>query len=101
MKSRIDYEKLMDTKIYTKACLRLKFPNESIVQVNFALMETVGDIYNYLKEYIVLDTNEEFYLFTSPPLKKFLDMKAKVFTESLHPYTLMHIGYPNLGNKQY
>jgi hypothetical protein len=97
MKARVDYEKLMDTKIYTKACIRLKFPNETIVQINFALMETIGDIYSYLKEHIVLDQTEDFYLFTSPPLKKFTDHKAKVFNEHLHPYTLMHIGYPNIG----
>jgi len=97
MKARIDYEKLMDSKVYTKACIRLKFPNETIVQVNFALMETIGDIYNFLKENIVANPNEEFYLFTSPPLKKFLDMKVKVFSENLHPYTLILVGYCNIG----
>lgn len=96
MKARVDYEKLMDTKVYTKACLRFKFPNETIVQVNFALMEAVGDIYDYLKQHII-NGDEEFYLFTSPPLLKFTDMKAKIFNVKLHPYTLMHVGYTKLG----
>jgi len=97
MKARVEYEKLMDSKVYTKACIRLKFPNENILQANFALMETIGDIYDFLKTHILLNPNEEFYLFTSPPLKKYLDPKAKVFNENLHPYTLMHVGYSNLG----
>lgn len=101
MKARVDYEKLMDQKIYTKACIRLKFPNENIIQINFALMETVGDIYNYLKSEILLNPNEEFYLFTTPPIKKYLNMKAKVIIENLHPFTLMHVGYPNVDRKEY
>ncbi len=99
MRARIEYDKLMESKVYTKATIRLKFPNEIIVQVNFALMETIGDIYGYLREYILSDPNADFYIFTSPPLKKYLDMKAKVFSEKLHPFTLMHIGFNKLGNK--
>lgn len=99
LKSRLDYEKLIKAKIYTKACIRIKFPNEVLLQSNFAVMETVGDIYNFIRENLS-DPNLEFYITTSPPLKKYTDMNATIFKEGLAPTTLMYINFPSIDPKQ-
>ena len=58
-------------------------------------METIGDIYLFLKEHLE-DPNLEFYLSTSPPLKKYLDMNSTILKEKLAPSTLMYINFPNI-----
>jgi hypothetical protein len=93
----MEYEKLLDSQIYTIASIRIKFPNELLIQANFAVMETVGDIYQFLKDNLE-DPTQEFYITTSPPLKKYLDMKATIQKEKLAPSTLMYINFPNLTN---
>ena len=49
LKSRMRLEQLMKTPIYVKSDIRLKFPNEIILQGSFALYETIGDIYNFIR----------------------------------------------------
>jgi hypothetical protein len=58
-------------------------------------METVGDIYAFIKENII-NPNESFYLTTSPPLVKYQDMKATIYNTKLAPSTLMYINFPNI-----
>ena len=60
-------------------------------------METVGDIYNFIRDNIV-DPKIDFYLTTSPPLVKYLDMKATIQSQKLAPSTLMYINFPSLTN---
>jgi hypothetical protein len=91
----VEYEKLIDAQIYTIASIRIKYPNEILIQANFAVMETIGDIYQFLKENLENPT-QEFYLSTSPPLKKYTDMKATILKEKLAPSTLMYINFPNM-----
>jgi hypothetical protein len=58
-------------------------------------METIGDIYKFLKDNLETQFHD-FYLTTSPPLKKYLDMKSSILKEKLAPSTLMYINFPNL-----
>lgn len=52
LRLRTEYEKLINTKVYQNATIRIKFPNQILVQAKFALMETIGDIYNFIKEVV-------------------------------------------------
>ncbi len=58
-------------------------------------METVGDIYSFIREHLN-NPKENFYLTTSPPLVKYQDMKATIHNTKLAPSTLMYINFPNL-----
>ena len=46
----------------------------------------------------MLDPNIEFYITTSPPLIKYLDMKATIHSQKLAPSTLMYINFPSITN---
>jgi hypothetical protein len=50
LRLRTEYEKLISTKVYENATIRIKFPNQILVQAKFALMETVGEIYNFIRQ---------------------------------------------------
>lgn len=85
----------MNSKLYIEAIIALKFPNQMTLQAHFALLETVGDIYDFIKSHLT-DASQEFYITTSPPLKKYTDMKATIQKENLAPSTLMYITFPNI-----
>ena len=92
LKSRARLEQLMKTPIYVKSDIRLKFPNEQILQGSFALYEKVGDIYNFIKDYLK-DKNEKFNISTTPPLKRYMKMDNTIQEEKLYPNLLMYVNF--------
>ena len=92
LKSRTKLENLMKTPIYIKSDIRLKFPNEQILQGSFALYETIGDIYKFIREYLK-DKNEKFNISTTPPLKRYTNMDNTIMIEKLYPNLLMYVNF--------
>ena len=94
LKSRTRLEMLMKTPIYVKSDIRLKLPNDQILQGSFGLYETVGDIYSFIREYLK-DKNEKFNISTTPPLKRYTKMEQTIQEEKLYPNLLMYINFEN------
>ena len=94
LKSRTRLEMLMKTPIYVKSDIRLKLPNDQILQGSFGLYETVGDIYSFIREYLK-DKNEKFNISTTPPLKRYTKMEHTIQEEKLFPNLLMYINFEN------
>ena len=92
LKSRTRLELLMKTPIYVKSDIRLKFPNEIILQGSFALYETIGDIYKFIRIYLK-NKNDNFNISTTPPLKRYLKMEVTIGEEKLYPNLLMYINF--------
>ncbi len=92
IKSRLKLEKLMKTPIYVKSDIRLKFPNEQILQGSFSLYETIGDIYNFIKIYLK-DDKDKFNISTTPPLKRYVKMETTIGLEKLYPNLLMYVNF--------
>ncbi len=94
LKSRIKYENLIKTPVYIKADVRLKFPNSFILEGSFTLFETVGDIYNFVKEYLK-NPNNKFTISTSPPPKKYEKLGDTLYSQKLYPQVLMYVNCDN------
>ena len=94
LKSRTRLEMLMKTPIYVKSDIRLKLPNDQILQGSFGLFEKVGDIYSFIREYLK-DKNEKFNISTTPPLKRYTKMESTIQEEKLYPNLLMYINFEN------
>ena len=92
LKSRMRLEQLMKTPIYVKSDIRLKFPNELILQGSFALYETIGDIYSFIRNYLK-NKNDNFNISTTPPLKRYLKMEQTISNEKLYPNLLMYVNF--------
>ena len=92
LKSRMRLEQLMKTPIYVKSDIRLKFPNELILQGSFALYETIGDVYNFIRIYLK-NKNDKFNISTTPPLKRYLKMEETIGNEKLYPNLLMYVNF--------
>lgn len=95
IKRRTEFENLIKKPIYTQATLRIKFPNEFLLQGNFALMETIGDMYDWIRQNLN-DPTQEFYLYTSFPKKMYTDLKSTVYSQGLAPSTLLNIGFKTI-----
>ena len=95
MKTRTELESLIKKPVYTKATLRIKFPNEIMFQSCFAMMETIEQVYTAVRD-ILTDPKECFYLFIPFPRKTFTDMKATIYSQNLAPSTLLYISFPNI-----
>lgn len=91
---------MIRTPFFTKAVIRLRFPNDIQIQAHFASMETVGHIYQLIKEALE-NQNEEFYLLQYPPPKKLLDMNTTIYDEKLEPSTLLYVNFPNVETMNY
>jgi hypothetical protein len=94
LKSRTRLEMLMKTPIYVKSDIRLKLPNDQILQGSFGLFETVGNIYSFIREYLK-NKNEKFNISTAPPLKRYTKMEHTIQEEKLYPNLLMYINFEN------
>lgn len=92
LKSRTRFEQLMKTPIYIKSDIRLKFPDESILQGSFALYEPVGNIYAFIKDFLV-NSWESFNISTTPPLKRYLKKNNTLQEENLFPNILMYVNF--------
>ena len=92
LKSRAKLEQLMKSPIYIKSDIRLKFPNEIILQGSFGLYETIGDIYKFVSSYLK-DSNEKFNISTTPPLKRYVQMDNTIQFEKLYPNLLMYVNF--------
>ncbi len=77
--------------------VRLRFPDDTQIEANFASMEKINDIYNLIKESLN-NPNEEFYLFQFPPAKKFMDLNKNIHEEKLEPSTLLYVKFPQQEN---
>lgn len=93
--SETEYDRLLNSPYYLKAVIRLRYPDETQVQAQFASMETIGEIYKLIKESLE-NPSEEFYLFQFPPAKKLIDLSSTVYNEKLEPSTLLYVNFPNL-----
>ena len=92
LKSRTRLEQLMKTPIYVKSDIRLKFPNDCMLEGSFALYETIGDIYKFVKEFL-RNKNNKFNISTTPPLKRYLKLGNTIQEEKLYPNILMYVNF--------
>ena len=92
LKSRTQFEKLVKTPIYIKSDIRLKFPDSTILEASFGLYETVGDIYNFINEYLNNKKNE-YTISTTPPLKRYVKKEETIISQKLYPQILMYVNF--------
>ena len=92
LKSRLLFETLMKCPIYIKSDIRFKFPDNNIIEASFALYETIGDLYNFIKPYLN-NPYEEFTISTTPPPKRYIKLNETIENCKLYPQVLMYVNF--------
>ena len=82
----------MKSPIYIKSDIRFKFPDNNIIEASFALYETIGDLYNFIKTYLN-NPYEEFTISTTPPPKKYTKLNETIENSKLYPQVLMYVNF--------
>ncbi|XP_075224599.1 tether containing UBX domain for GLUT4 [Lycorma delicatula] len=80
-------------KLYDKTVLRIQFPDRLILQGVFEPSDTVADVYNFVKSYII-DPDSDFYLYTAPP-KRILPLEDTLFAVGCVPCAKIYFSYSN------
>lgn len=95
IKSRIEFERLSEEKVYTYSVIKLKFKNEFILQACFALQEKIKSIYDLLYEHLDLnlvgDNIKEMTIQSAYPNKKYVNLNKSIYEEGLHPNVLLYV----------
>ena len=87
----------MNAPHHTRSTVRVKFPHGYILQGTFGALETVQDVYNYVKENLEQPTRK-FYLYETPP-KRILDekvMKNTLIKSKMVPSCMIYFGWTDL-----
>ncbi|KAJ3204713.1 Tether containing UBX domain for GLUT4 [Dinochytrium kinnereticum] len=89
-KMRDREEKLRRSK-YPKTMIRVKFPDRLILQATFLSDETIGDLYEVVRNY--LHGSRAFTLYTTPPLHNLKDLTLSMWTAKLSPASLVYLRF--------
>ena len=65
-KRKTQFQFLLTQQVYRQTTIKLKLPNELIVQARFGPLETLQDVFNVLTHIVIGDI----YLYQAPPVKK-------------------------------
>lgn len=98
IKSRIEFEKLVNEPVCSFSTIKLRFSDNSILQGDFALQETVNSIYNFLFEHINLsnfNNKNDVKIESSYPKKHYNQLNNTLFNEKLYPNCLLYVNIDN------
>lgn len=85
-----EFEKLKDQPVFTRALIRVKFPDGTVLQAFFSPREKVSDVISYFAQY--LKTKSDMYLFMAPP-KKILEEDMSLEDAKLLPCVRLYAGF--------
>ena len=72
-KKQEELERVRNQQVYTTALIRIRMPDDYIIQGTFAALEKVQVIYDFIKENLATP-EREFYLYETPPKKIIKEM---------------------------
>lgn len=85
----------MKMPVRTETIIRVKFPDEYVIQGTFGANEQIQTVYKFVKENLV-NSEREFYLYKTPPKKPLTDMKLNLQKAGLVPSGLIFFGWSDL-----
>jgi len=77
---------------HPKTMIRIKFPDRYQLQIVFWTTETIQTLYEILNSH--LQTEKDFYLYTTPPLRKLSDLSQTFWNAKLTPASVVYISFP-------
>lgn len=94
IKSRVEYEKLLKEKIYTKTTIQFKFSNNSILIAHFGLQELLKDVQEFIENLLKSTENYGKYkvvLKQGYPPKNFDEINKTIFELKLYPTSTIYV----------
>ena len=89
------FEKLQKQPVYTTALVRIRFPDDYVIQGTFGALEKVENVYAFVKEHLFLK-DREFYLYETPPKKVLSDKKVTLKSVRMVPSGMVYFAWSDL-----
>ena len=81
--------------MYTTALVRIRFPDDYVLQGTFGALEKMQELYAFVQENLYTK-GREFYLYETPPKKILSDMKQSLKAARLVPSGMLYFGWTDL-----
>lgn len=75
--------------------MRIRFPDEYVIQGTFGALEKVEDLYKFIKEHLYIK-EREFYIYETPPKKVLSDMKQTLKQARMVPSGMVYFAWSDL-----
>lgn len=87
-----DAEKAARRPNFSKAVIRVQFPDNYIIEADFEPSETISSLIDLLKK-VVARPELPFYIYTTPPKKRISDLTKDFYSSNLVPRALVRFQY--------
>ncbi len=94
-KRQEELDKLQKQQVYTTSLIRIRFPDEYVLQGTFGALEKIDDVYQFVKERLVFQ-DRQFYLYETPPKKILKEMNQTLKASRLVPSGMLYFAWSDL-----
>ena len=94
-KRQEELEKVQKQAIYTTALIRIRFPDDYVIQGTFGALEKIENVYQFVKEHLALQ-DREFYLYETPPKRVLKDFTQTTKTAKMVPSGMLYFAWSDL-----
>ncbi|CDW74691.1 tether containing ubx domain for glut4 [Stylonychia lemnae] len=94
-KRQEELERLQKMQVYTTALVRIRFPDDYVIQGTFGALENIQVLYDFVQEHLYVQ-GREFYLYETPPKKIMTEMKQTLKQVRMVPSGMLYFGWTDL-----
>ena len=80
--------------------MRVRFPDDYVIQGTFGALDRLDQVYKFVKEHIFLQ-NRDFYLYETPPKKVINQMTANLKSLRMVPSGMLFFAWSDLEQTKY
>ncbi|XAR51962.1 hypothetical protein NMG60_11006775 [Bertholletia excelsa] len=77
---------------FTKACIRVRFPDDFTLEGTFHPSDTIQHLVDFLKK-VIAQPEQPFYIYTTPPKKILKDMSQDFYSAGFIPGAIVYFSY--------
>lgn len=90
-----ELNKLNKQQVHTRSTIRIKFPDQYVLEGTFGALEKISSVYDFVKQNIVTK-EREFYLYETPPKRVLTKMANTLHASHMVPSGLLYFGWKDL-----
>jgi len=94
-KRQEELERIKNQQVYTTALIRIRFPDDYVLQGTFGALEKIDSLYKFVKDHLATP-EREFYLYETPPKKIIKEMSATMKATRLVPSGMLYFAWADL-----
>lgn len=94
-KRQEELDRLQKQQVYTTALVRIRFPDDYVLQGTFGALDRVDSVYKFVRENLYFG-DREFYLYETPPKKVIKEMTSTLKQVRMVPSGMLYFAWEDL-----